>query len=109
MGGPIGGDGTTAAYDSARIALLARRRPWKHGIDGPLPRTLRWRRLLLARIDSRKRRRGGLWLGWLGGGRCVEEERSGVDRRAGEDRIAVELPVEVDIAVGRNDGLGRLA
>ena len=78
-GGPSGGMVPTAAYDSARIALLARGRPWKHGIDEPLPRTLRWRRLLLAGSPPGK--------GGAGGFGSVGSAGAGVLRRNGRALI----------------------
>src|SRR5258706_4664412 len=75
--------------------------------DEALARSLRWRRLLLARIATRKRRGRRLGLVWLSWARRIEQERARVDGRASENRIAMELPVEVDVAVVGNDGLGR--
>src|SRR5450432_2127952 len=97
------------AGDSARVAIFAMADGPQRGPHETLPRALRGRRLLLARIDPRKRCRGRLGLGRLGGRWCAQHVGTGVDRRARKDGIAMELPVEINVAVGRDDGLGRLA
>src|SRR5262252_180315 len=68
----------------------------------------RGRALLLARIAGESRVRD-LRLVRLARGGGVDDEGPSIDGRTSKHRVAVKLPVEIDVTVGRDDGLGRLA